>query len=327
MLQMDSDKQWSFEAFNDSVDPSDLRREWEEWLRAFELVLELKNIESQHDKLVFMLARGGRGLQRIYYNLRPVASEIYPEPVKIPRLPKEIPEYDNAVKRLSSFFIGKRNERVELEVFRSLKQTADETFNQFILKLRTQAARCDFQDREEREILQQVTMGAKDERVRDKGLENMMNLDELTNYAINREILAKQKGKQNNFGAEHGVSTISYVKQEKSSGGSAKLYGGGSTMRNRHTNIECERCGSWKHRKDSRDCYARNARCNNCGVRGHFSRKCSASGQAQRSGPFKPRPWKRHSEANTIREECYSSEGPVRAVRGSPEDSWKVLKR
>lgn len=320
---MDSEKHWPLESFNEAVDPSDLRREWEEWLRAFELVVELKNVESQHDKLVFMLARGGRGLQRIYYNLRPVASEIHPEPVKIPLLPKEIPEYDNAVKRLSSFFIGKRNERVELEVFRSLKQTPDETFNQFILKLRTQAARCDFQDREEREILQQVTMGAKDERVRDKGLENVMNLDDLTNYAINREILAKQKGKQNSFNSEQGTSSISYVKQERSTNGSTS-YRGRFTLKDRRPNIECDRCGSWKHRKDSRDCYARNARCNNCGARGHFSRKCSASGQVKRSGPFRPNQSKRHLDANAIQENYRSTAEATHYDRAKSEDSWKV---
>lgn len=318
---MDVVKQWPLESFNDLVDASDLRREWEEWLRAFELVLELKNIDSQHEKLVFMLARGGRGLQRIYYNLRPVPNEIYPGPVKIPLLPLEIPEYDNAVKRLNSFFVGKRNERVELEVFRSLKQ-ADEPFNQFILKLRTQAARCDFQNREEKEILQQVTMGARDERVRDKGLENVMNLDELTNYAVNREILAKQKGKLHPFGTESIASGIAYVKQEASTSGKSTFYSGRASMNNRRTRIECDRCGSWKHLKDSRDCFARNARCNGCGSIGHFERKCETSREVSRREPTNPRLRNRPSEANAVREEHHPKEKQIRYA-GS-EDTWEV---
>lgn len=147
------------EPFNDAVDSQDLRREWEEWHRAFELTLELRDVDSQHEKLVFLLASGGRGLQRIFYNLRPTSDEIYPGPVKVPLMPIETPEYDNAVKRLNRVFIGKRNERVELEVFRSMKQTADEPINQFLLRLRAQATRCDFLEREEKEILQQITMG------------------------------------------------------------------------------------------------------------------------------------------------------------------------
>lgn len=222
---MDSDKQWPLESFNDSVDVSDLRREWEEWFRAFELVLETKNVYAQHDKLVLLLSRGGRGLQRIYYNLRPVPDEIHPAPAVIPFAPKEIPEYDNAIKRLNAFFVGKRNERVELEEFCSLKQRTGESFKQFVLRLRAQAARCEFYDREEKEILHQVTMGTSDERVRDKGLENVMNLDELSNYALNRELMLKQKAKSHPFGSEPSTS-LAYVKQESSVGGRAGSYGG-----------------------------------------------------------------------------------------------------
>lgn len=42
-------------------------------------------------------------------------------------------------------------------------------------------------------------MGARDERVRDKGLEVVIGLDDLTNYAINREVLLKQKAKNKPF--------------------------------------------------------------------------------------------------------------------------------
>lgn len=187
----------ALDPFNDAVDSQDLRREWEEWHRAFELMLELCNADSQHEKLVLLLANGGRGLQRIFYNLRPTPDEVYPSPVKVPLMPIEVPEYDNAIKRLNRFFIGKRNERIELEVFRSIKQSTDETMNQFLLRLRAQAARCDFLEREEKEMMHQITVGARDERVRDKGLEDVMQLDELINYAINREILSNKKENRN----------------------------------------------------------------------------------------------------------------------------------
>lgn len=308
---MDSDKQWPLESFNDTVDVSDLRREWEEWIRAFELVLEAKNVYSQHDKLVLMLCRGGRGLQRIYYNLRPVPNEIYPAPAVVPFAPIETPEYDNAIKRLNAFFVGKCNERVELEEFRSLKQRTGESFKQFVLRLRAQASRCEFYDREEKEILHQVTMGASDERVRDKGLENVMNLDELSNYALNRELMHKQKAKSHPFASESSTS-LAYVKQETSMEGRSESYRGAGgryepyrgagrlngpyrraggrdrsfravqgraeTFRgsDRQIRNECGRCGSWKHDSDSRECLARGAQCNKCGYIGHFERMCKS---------------------------------------------------
>ncbi|XP_058828319.1 uncharacterized protein LOC131688170 [Topomyia yanbarensis] len=319
---MDSYKQFHLDPFNDAADASNLRLEWEEWHRACELVLELSNIDSQHQKLLFMLARGGRGLQRIYYNLAPVAGEIQPGPVKIPLAPKEIPEYDNAIKRLNAFFIGKRNERVELEVFRSLRQSAGESFNRYILKLRTQAARCDFRDRVENELLQQITVGASDERVRDKGLESIMNLDELVNYAVNREVLQKQKEKSYPFRPEAGV--VASVKQDwitksepKSSNRGQPFAREKKRYNNIRTGTECDRCGSWKHHRDSRECIARNCTCNKCGSRGHFARKCRAGRYASTQPRYT---WKKTDKVNTLQDEsshqasCYVENEPSAKV-------------
>lgn len=270
--------------FNDSIDAQDLRREWEEWHRAFELMLELKTVATQHDKLLLMLTCGGRGLQRIFYNLRPTPDEIYPEVVRVPLAPVDLPEYDNAVKRLSKFFIGKRNERVELELFRSLKQGSDESFNRFILRLRAQAARCEFYEREEKEIMQQITMGAHDERVRDKGLEDVMGLDDLTNYAINREVLLKQKAKFKPFNEDPSSSMVAVVKEERRQNRKPTIsyrkpaldrYGRKHPYETNRSNSECNRCGSYRHMNDE-DCYARKARCNTCGKIGHFARKCKS---------------------------------------------------
>lgn len=121
----------SLAPFDATVDSQDLRREWEEWLRAFELEMEMQNVFTQHEKFVRLLSFGGRGLQRIFYNLKPVPEEIIPEVVPVPMRPPEDPEYDNAIKRLDKFFVGKVNDRVELEIFRSLRQKPDESFFYF----------------------------------------------------------------------------------------------------------------------------------------------------------------------------------------------------
>ncbi|XP_062548452.1 uncharacterized protein LOC134213420 [Armigeres subalbatus] len=295
-------------AFDDKVDSQDLRREWEEW----QLCLQVRNIDSQHEKFVTMLSVGGRGLQRIFFNLRPVPEEVTPELVRIPLMPLEIPEYDNAVRRLEKFFVGKRNERVELEVFRSIKQTTEEPFNNFILRLRSQAARCEFADREETEILQQITMGAKDEKVRDKGLENSMNLDEVINYAINREILVKQREKLKPFRNEPDLNSV-HPRQLRNNNRSpkrnSKVYPRFVKRRDvrraesegSYPRMQCERCGSFRHNKDSRECYARGATCNRCGQRGHYARKCTGNSAEQRAGRFPRRVVERHTEeANSL---------------------------
>ncbi|XP_062558374.1 uncharacterized protein LOC134223245 [Armigeres subalbatus] len=261
---------------------------------------------TQHEKLITMLAIGGRGLQRIFYNLRPVAEEIVPEVVKVPLMPIEAPEYDNAVIRLQKFFVGKRNERVELEVFRSLRQTSEESFNNFMLRLRAQAGRCEFLEREETELLQQITMGAHDEKVRDKGLENVMSLDEIVTYAMNREILMKQREKQKPFRAEADVnsvrsnrSTARFHPRQNASNPRFEKQKYVRPAGNRSLS-ECMRCGSFRHSGDSRECFARGANCSNCGQRGHYARKCG-NRNVQRNRPSKPEPRRiSFSEANSV---------------------------
>lgn len=326
-------KNWPLEPFNDALDEQDLRREWEEWLQSFELMCEVKQVWDQHTKYIVLLTWGGRGLQRIFYNLAPVSDEVQPPLVAVPFAPFEVPEYDNAIKRLNKFFFGKQNERIELELFRSLRQSSDESFNKFLLRLRTQAARCDFKERTETEILHQITMAAKDERVRDKGLENLITLDELTSYALNRETLMKQKSKSRPFAEEVRPQDVAvqHVRDHQpfrsGRGGFKSSRTPRQTPFNRYqpynredSALECGRCGSKRHRSGAGECPAFNVRCNRCGQIGHYARKCHGGRNfVQRKHP---RDGARNREANNIRDELEWNEEVPR--RPKPDDVTKV---
>ncbi|XP_062557692.1 uncharacterized protein LOC134222542 [Armigeres subalbatus] len=175
-------------------------------------------------------------------------------------------------------------------------------------------------------------MGARDERVRDKGLESTMDLDELTNYAINRELLMKQKQKSQPFKVESDSASVSAVKQiwnrkqqskERSSGMTSfkreKPWNEGNRVRS-----ECDRCGSWKHFKDSKMCIARNSKCNNCGRMGHFARKCRAIRKSQ----LKARStWKRaDEETNTVQDIDRDDMEPL-GYRKTSDDSMKMSRK
>lgn len=189
-------------------------------------------------------------------------------------------------------------------MFRSIRQKNEESFKNFLLRLRAQASRCDFGVREETEILQQVTVGARDEKIRDKGLENVMNLNEISNYAQNRETLLKQKEKSKQFREEQQVNYVpaarsSYKRegyqkpatrsgrysnrpyQEQAGDRSSNQRGSRWHEANRNTSghgravPKCNRCGSWSHDADSSGCFARQARYNQCGTVGHYARMCT----------------------------------------------------
>ncbi|XP_055589748.1 uncharacterized protein K02A2.6-like [Uranotaenia lowii] len=309
---------WPLQPFNDAINPQGLRREWEEWLRSFELLVELKGVQTQHEKLVMLLTYGGRGLQRTYYNAGPAPEEIHPEPTRIPYRPEEEPEYDNAIKRLNKFFVGKHNDRVELEIFRSMRQTNEEAFNLFLLRLREQAVRCDFGERIEKEIMQQVTMGARDERVRDKGMENVMTLDEITNYAVNREILYKQKEKAKFVADESLVATVQRGNFRRAPYRTNRWKQPQSNHRTRFLNTqsrpmvrrnECYNCGAEDHYWQSPSCPGRRIKCNRCNVTGHYGRKCPGR---QQNWPTR-NVWKRpEGETNNLGEAPWKEELPRR---------------
>lgn len=281
---------WPLAAFNDALNAQSLKREWEEWIRAFDLVAEAKNIETQRDKFVTLLARGGRALQNIYFNKAPVAAEI--TEVRCPRV--EIPEYDNAIERLNDYFVGKTNPRIELEIFRSIKQDGAENFNKFLIKLKSQAKHCNFGMREEDEILHQITMGARSEKVRDKGLETSMTLDQLTQYAIGREVLEAQKdgNKQTFFSGAKEVASLSYnqargVKPGRA-GGRYQPYDKRERNERYQTydkrDKKCFRCGSDAHWGNDTRCPAQQSSCDGCGRKGHFKKVCRTTGQQRQSG-------------------------------------------
>lgn len=266
---------WPLAPFDDKVNAQTLKREWEEWKRAFELVAEAKNIMTQRQKFVTLLARGGRALQNIYYNKAPVPGEVVE--LKFPML--VLPEFDNAIARLDDYFVGKTNPRIELEVFRSIKQESGENFNKFLIRLKGQAKHCGFEQREEDELLHQITMGAASEKVKDKGLEGVMTLDQLTQYAIMREMLENQKTSSKKF-YENDVKEVALIREKprrfEAQHRQATRYRKQNQLPTFSTpyNKQCFRCGSKTHFARNPSCPAINAECHLCKKKGHFAKEC-----------------------------------------------------
>lgn len=278
-----------------------MKHAWEEWLDAFELVLESKDVTGQREKFVLLMTRGGKALRQIHKNQTPSEDEV--TELRPPRL--IIPEYDNAVLRLQKYFGSKINLRMELDRFRSMKQTKSEDFCQFLLRLRAQANRCEFGKRTEDEILLQVTQGASDIKVRNKRIDATITLDKISQYAVGREILSKDEKEDKAEGDWQNGSHVMAIKQrtppkrferEDQRPREAIKDRGFRSARNREGRYErnndkwkqekrneCEACGSWNHRSGDRDCRASNLKCFECQRTGHLAMKCPNRSNRKRS--------------------------------------------
>lgn len=253
--------EWAIKPFDDGGEARQLRTEWEEWLEAFEFEAATKRNFTQAEMFNLLMAKGGRVLQRIFKNKEPVAEEV--TDIIPPRA--QVPVYDNAVSRLSDYFVGKVNVRLERSEFRKMKQGTTESFNKFLVRIRTQAKRCRYGKEEEEELIHQITSGAVSAKVRDKGVDADLKLDNLVQYAIRQEMLESQK-------SEGKRKAESYLEEEVN-----RIERGGPAKRAKVG--PCGRCGANDHESNSLNCRARSVECFNCHHQGHLARFCRSKNQ------------------------------------------------
>lgn len=258
-----------------SLDGHAVYNEWLEWKLSFEAWAEAIDINSQAKKFKWLLVAGGRSIQRIYESTPKADEEI--EELKIPLL--EIPYYNNAIYRLESYFRSKSNPRLERQILSEMKQQSDESVNAFVVRLRTQAYRCGFdQKRVDEEVFFQLMQGAKSEKVKQYAVtETGKSIDNLISYAINDEIKQQQECKmRQKFDQASGSQAKEENFQDQVIGALKKWSKPSSKFKdnNNYKNLQkCYRCGSAKHYAGAK-CPAVDVMCHNCNKKGHFARVC-----------------------------------------------------
>lgn len=249
-----------------------LFNEWLEFKRVFESWADAMEMSSQSKKYKWLLVAGGREILRIHDSTSKSPEEIHE--LKIPML--EIPYYNNAIYRLDSYFQSKSNPRLERQILCEIKQRKEESFNEFVSRLRTQAIRCGFEEeRINEEVFFQILQGARSDKVKQyAATETGKTIDNLISYGNNDEIKQQQYKHANErldekeSGASYGsenermINAVKSWKKPNEFKGYAKSNGG-----------KCYRCGSAKHINSAR-CPAVNITCHTCGKTGHFARVC-----------------------------------------------------
>jgi hypothetical protein len=120
----------------ESMDPSEIRNEWENWIRSFELYCDSNDITDCVKKRTKLLLLGGSQIQNLAYDL-PDAMEKYVAE-------KKNDVYATLLGKLKDHLSPVRNSAFERHTFRNMRLQENERVSEFLLKLRHQAKRCDF---------------------------------------------------------------------------------------------------------------------------------------------------------------------------------------
>ncbi|XP_062540777.1 uncharacterized protein LOC134208847 [Armigeres subalbatus] len=161
--------------FDTKVDQSQLATEWRKWKRSLEYYLAASGNTGQCEKRNQLLHLGGPDLQDIFDNLPGVHD--------VPHVTPDPPFYDVAIQQLDSHFQPCRRRTYERHVFRQISQLHGERFGDFVMRLRVQASRCDF-DQEggsvmESMIIDQIAEKCLSSALRKKILEKDRTLEEV----------------------------------------------------------------------------------------------------------------------------------------------------
>ncbi|XP_062710595.1 uncharacterized protein K02A2.6-like [Aedes albopictus] len=256
-----------------------------------------RKIESQYDKRSKLLYLGGSDLRDIYDNL--------PDTANVPHVVKDPPYYEVAIAKLDAHFEPFRRRTYERHQFRQISQNPSERFSDFLLRLRAQVKRCEYDSPDEM-ILDQIVERCASSKLKQKMLKRDMTLEEVEALGTSLE---ESEKKLREFGGRNEV-------QKVNSWGSGKVQPRrsqvanrwGQTMQNRvgeatkmnssapfqrsgfRSDPVCFACGRRGHVKGAEICPARQAACMRCRNIGHFARQCQ---KRPNSGPVPGVPAKR----------------------------------
>lgn len=262
------------ESFNCKLDSFTLGVQWEKWRRSFEIYLDVTQVSCNKRKLSLLLHYGGQDLQEIYYNIPDIKinGEIVEENVdltgdEIAGKNKTTTDdvYEKALQKLDKYFAPKKNRFYERRIFRKICQETNEKFDQFVMRLRTQAGRCEFKNGSvEESLIDQIVEGCSSSLLRKKILSEEKTLDEIVTIGCTLESVAIQSECfQSSLNQTHQTEILRVNDNKNMKSSSSKLW-----------KLKCFKCNSNKHLANDISCPAKNQQCNLCKRKGHFAVVC-----------------------------------------------------
>lgn len=219
---------------------------WKKWLNSYEWYAKAHQVAKQPAEVqsaIFMSVIGPE-VEQIYKGFRLTTAE------------------ENDVKviqqRFAAYFEPKGNDVYEGYCLRKILQKEDEKFFDFVTRLKVQAEKCHYDTLTDRMILEQLVIGIKWEKMKEKILTIPdISLKDAEEMCQAYELAISQK-KDMSKGPEESATAVVIDEIQRNSGTASKEF-------------KCQRCGRIH---GVRNCPAFNQPCRRCGTLGHFRIGC-----------------------------------------------------
>jgi len=269
------------EACRNPVPPFSIRSatsatDWNRWKRDLELYFAAENVTSNNIKKAKLLFYGGREIIDLFDSLTVPEALLQGENV-----------YSQAVRLLTEQINPTHNDLYERCMLRRLKQSSDESFSQFVTRVRQQAKKCNLVAETltvDNYILEQLVDGCFSDEIRKelmkKGLQELAEAEKQANVieAINAQCKAFQLPVASTVPDTSESVKRAFVSKNrgyKSSTSSANEAGSSEQKV-----LKCYRCGSEKHLANDESCPAKKVTCSKCNKVGHFAKFCRSPNSA-----------------------------------------------
>lgn len=252
--------------FEMSADRSRLPTEWLKWKRELERYFDASGVTSQWEKRSQLLHLAGSEIQEIFEHL--------PGVDQIPHVVTDPPYYDVAIQKLDEHFEPMRRRNYERHLFRQIVQKQDERFADYVLRLRIQAKRCEFDRFDSREvedrIIEQIVETCNSNELRRQILSRDLALEEIVTLGTTlADVQQQMKELDRSYVDAKPQEVVNKIWKRPGLGRPRP-----NVMPSKTFSRACFACGRKGHLKGDSLCRARNAKCLKCGEVGHFINRC-----------------------------------------------------
>lgn len=254
---------------------------WEQWKDQFVSYLILKGIEDHEEMFKALMCFGGGDVRKIARDVVVDGSAVLDN------------RYRVAMETLDNYYSPRMSQRYERFKFRQNMINPNEKIDQFVVRLKKQAALCGFGDQMDDMIMDQIVVATQnDDKLRAKYLEADTSLDEMMKIARTHETVKTQLHE-----FREKVLPLSELNAVHN------FVGNRDQKRKTPT---CSRCLGPHFAIDAR-CPAKASRCSKCGKSGHYARCCKTTdyrplATRRHHNDSKERNWKMEKKEKFVRE-------------------------